>query len=152
MGFKKGTFFLLSVIVLLAVTSVAFAATPGSKAPPGPNEPFKEAGIESLLYLQDWGCDINYVGDGYLNITGFTQAYQTVDYIMVRLYIQRWNGSSWVDLASWPFEKYSDSYVAGAKGLQVTKGYYYRTRATHGLTENGYNESASSYSGYIYAN
>ncbi|MDD4238356.1 MAG: DUF6147 family protein [Desulfotomaculaceae bacterium] len=152
MRFKKCAFFVLLVVVLFAVTSVAFAAAPGSKAPTEANEPFKEAGIESLLYLQDWGSDINYVGDGYLNITGFTQAYQTVDYIMVRLYIQRWDGSNWVDMASWPFERYSNSYVAGAKGLQVTKGYYYRTKATHGLTENGYNESASSYSGYIYAN
>ncbi|MDD4238364.1 MAG: DUF6147 family protein [Desulfotomaculaceae bacterium] len=152
MRFKKCTFFLLLVVVLLTATSAAFAAAPGTKAPPGSNKPFKEASIESLLYLQDWGCDINYVGDGYLNITGFTQAYQTVDYIIVRLYLQRWDGSNWVDMASWPFERYADSYVDGAKGLQVATGYYYRTKATHGLTENGYNESALSYSGYIYAN
>lgn len=152
MRFKKCSFFVLLVVVLFAVTSVAFAAAPGSKVPTGADEPFKEAGIESLLYLQDWGCDINYVGDGYLNINGFTQAYQTVDYIMVRLYIQRWDGSNWVDMASWPFDRYADSYAGGAKGLQVTTGYYYRAKATHGLTENGYNESASSYSGYIYAN
>ncbi|MDD4238352.1 MAG: hypothetical protein PHT62_07335 [Desulfotomaculaceae bacterium] len=53
-------FFVLLVVVFLTVTSVAFATAPGSKAPPGSNEPFKEAGIESLLYLQDWGCDINW--------------------------------------------------------------------------------------------
>lgn len=83
MRFKNGVFLLLLVVFLLMATSVAFAANPGSVKPPGSNEPLKEAGIESLLYLQDWGCGISYVGNGYLSITGFTQAYQTVDYIMV---------------------------------------------------------------------
>jgi len=39
MRFKKCSFFVLLVVVLFAVTSVAFAAAPGSKAPTGSNEP-----------------------------------------------------------------------------------------------------------------
>jgi hypothetical protein len=48
-----------------------------------------------------------------------------------------------VDLTSWPFEKYNTSYVSGVKGLQVAGGYYYRTRAEHSLTHDGYTEPAT---------
>lgn len=113
---------------------------------------YKEGGIESLQYLQDWNCNLIPSGGGYINITGFTQAYQNVDYIMVRLYLQRWNGSSWVDLASWPFERYNASKAEGAKGLQVLTGYYYRARAEHSLTHGGTTESAKSYSNSYYIN
>lgn len=144
---------LMLAIVFLAVTSAAYAGSSSLKAPPGPNTPYKEVGIESLQYLKDWGCDLTSSGGGYINITGFTQAYQTVDYIMVRLYLQRWDGSNWVDLASWPFENYNVSSVKGVKGLQVATGYYYRVRATHSLTNGGVTEPttpANSYSSSIY--
>lgn len=92
-------------------------------------------------------------GGGYINLTGFTQAYQNVDYIMLRLYLQRWDGSNWVDLTSWPFENYNASKVEGKKALQVARGYYYRARAIHSLTHDGVTEPetpAKSYSSSIY--
>lgn len=152
-GFGKSVLSLMLVVVFLGVACAAYAAPAGLKAPPEPSKAYKEAGIESLQYLQDWGCDLTSCGGGYINISSFTRAYQDVDYIMVRLYLQRWNGSSWVDLASWPFENYNTSYVNGVKGLQVAGGYYYRTRAEHSLTNDGVTEPATparSYSTSIY--
>ncbi|HCT30450.1 MAG TPA: hypothetical protein DIW31_06895 [Bacteroidales bacterium] len=141
------------VVVLLAATSSAFAATSSLKAPPEPSKAYKEVGIESLQYLRDWGCNLISSGGGYISITGFTKAYQNVNYIMVRLYLQRWDGSSWVDLSNWPFEEYNASSVNGVKSLQVAKGYYYRVRAEHSLTNGGITEPttpAKSYSSSIY--
>lgn len=151
--FRKSMLFLVLVVVFFALNSDSYAASSsGLGAPPEPSKAYKEAGIQTLKYLQDWGCDLTPSGGGYINLTGFTQAYQTVDYIMVRLYLQRWNGSVWEDLASWPFENYNASSVDGVKGLQVAGGYYYRTRAVHSLTKDGSTESAYSYSSSIYIN
>ena len=76
-----------------------------------------------MQYLQDWSCSLIPSGGGKINLTGYTRAYQDVDYIMVKLYLQRWNGSSWVDLEGWTFEEYNASKAEGLKGLEVLKGY-----------------------------
>ncbi len=138
--FRMSVILLWVLVLVLAVAGTAFAAPFSSKAPPEPTTAYKDVGIQSLTYLQDWGCNLISGSGGYITITGFTQAYQNVDYIMVRLYLQRWNGSSWVDLGSWPFEKYNASRVDGAKGLLVATGYYYRVRAIHSLTNSGITE------------
>lgn len=143
--------FCLVVAMFFVVTGAVYAAATPTP-PPDNSGSYSDAGIESLLYLQDWGCAINSAGNGSIVISGYTNANQSVSYIMVRLYLQRWNGSNWVDLGSWPFEKYSASSVNDTKGLQVLREYYYRTRASHALTQNGYNESAQSYSTSIYVN
>lgn len=151
--FRKGVLSLVMVVVFLAAAGDAYAEPANLKAPPpDQSKAYKEVGIESLQYLQDWNCYLIPTGGGYINITGYTQAYQNVDYIMVRLYLQRWNGSSWGDLGSWPFERYNASKAEGAKGLQVLTGYYYRTRAEHSLTHSGAAESAKSYSDSYYIN
>ncbi|MCL6478118.1 MAG: DUF6147 family protein [Peptococcaceae bacterium] len=144
---RKGVLSLVTAVVLFAAAGAAYAGQSGLKAPPpDQSKAYKEVGIESLQYLQEWDCGLIPGKGGYINITGFTKAYQNVDYIMVRLYLQRWNGKSWVDLGSWPYEKYSASKAEGVKGLQVLTGYYYRTRAEHRLTGGGVTESAKSFS------
>jgi hypothetical protein len=84
-GFGKSVLSLIFAVVFLGVACVAYAAPAGLKATPEPSEAYNEAGIESLQYLQDWGCDLTSCGDGHINISTFTRAYQEVDYIMVRL-------------------------------------------------------------------
>ena len=143
-GLRVAVFCLVTVLFFAMAGAAYAAAIP--PPPPDNSGSFSGAGIESLLYLRDWGCAINSAGNGSIVISGYTNANQNVTYIMVRLYLQRWDGSNWADLGSWPFEKYSASSVSGTKSLQVLSGYYYRTRANHALTQNGYNESAQSYS------
>lgn len=145
---KDVLLFLLSGLMIAACTS-AYANT----APPlEQSNAYKEVGIESFQYLMDFGCDITSSSGGYVTITGYTKAYSSVDYIKVRLYLQRWDGTKWVDLGSWIFEKNNTSNVEGIKNLQVSKGYYYRTKAEHSLTKSGVNEQATSYSSSISVN
>ena len=149
--FWKGVLLLVTMVVFLAATSAVYARQPDLKAPPPEqSKAYKEIGIESLQYLQDWSCSLIPSGDGKINLTGYTRAYQDVDYIMVKLYLQRWNGSSWVDLEGWTFEEDNASKVEGLKGLEVLKGYYYRVRAEHSLTHNGTTEPAKSFSDSYY--
>ncbi|MCG9969538.1 DUF6147 family protein [Pelotomaculum terephthalicicum JT] len=151
-AFKRMFFFVLVAASFFTITTAAYAEPFSFKPPPGTDKAYKEAGIDSLQYLQDWGCSLISSGGGYINLTDFTQAYQDVDYIMVRLYLQRWNGSNWVDLASWPFQKSYNSSVNGVISLQVARGYYYRVWAYHSLANNGANECAYSYSSSLFIN
>lgn len=147
---KRFKMFMFCLIILISMTAanVVNAEIP----PPNQSNAYKEVGIESLQYLIDWGSSINSPGNGYVNISGFTEANQNVDYIMVRLYLQRWNGSIWEDKGSWPFESNNNSYVSGTKSLQVTRGYYYRTKGVHSVSEGGTNEPGNSYSAIVYLN
>ena len=87
-GFRKSVLSLVMVVVFLASAGVAYAD--GLKAPPPEqSKAFKEVGIEALQYLQDWNCSLVPSGGGNINLTGYTKAYQNVDYIMARLYLQR---------------------------------------------------------------
>ncbi|MBE3586174.1 MAG: hypothetical protein IMW94_08470 [Thermoanaerobacter sp.] len=149
---KKFLLFLVTAVLCLQ-TSAAYAAQADLKPPPEQSKAYKVFGIESLQYLKEWGCDLTPYGGGYIYITGFTQAYQNVDYIKVNLYLQRWNGSNWVNLGNWLFEDRNTSLVTGEKGLQVATGYYYRVRGEHSLTNDGVTEpskDAESYSSAIY--
>jgi len=149
--FWKGVLLLGMMVVFLAATTTVYAGQPDLKAPPPEqSKAYQEIGIESLLYLQDWSCSLIPSGGGKINLTGYTRAYQNVDYIMVKLYLQRWNGSSWVDLGGWTFEEYNASKVEGLKGLEVLKGYYYRVRAEHKLIHDGTTEPAKSFSDSYY--
>jgi hypothetical protein len=100
-GLWKGVLSLVMMVVFLTATGTVYAGQTDLKAPPPEqSKAHKEIGIESLQYLQDWNCSLIPSGGGKINLTGYTRAYQTVDYIMVKLYLQRWNGSSWVDLST----------------------------------------------------
>lgn len=136
--------------MLLCLTMFVCTSAYATPAPPlEQSNAYKEIGIESFQYLMDYGCDITSSSGGYVTITGYTKAYSSLDYIKVRLYLQRWDGTKWVDLGSWLFEKNNASTTEGIKNLQVSKGYYYRTKAAHSLTESGVNEQATSYSSSI---
>lgn len=150
MVFKRLLVLCLLLLLLLSLPGVV-SALPAP--PPEQCTPQTDVGIESLQYLMDWGCSI--ISSGSSNtiaISGYTKAYQPVDYIMVRIYLQQWNGSSWVDLGSWPFEKYESSSVSGSKGFEVARGFYYRAKGVHNVTENGIKEPATSYSSAISIN
>jgi hypothetical protein len=73
-----------------------------------------------------------------VTITGFSEATQNVDKIWVEIYLQKWNGSQWVDISSGYYqEKQNSIYVSASKNLNVTTGYYYRTRSEHQCIEGG---------------
>jgi|GEM_PF-4530248 len=79
--FGEGVLLLVVMVVCLSATGVAYAGQPDLKAPPPEqSKAYKETGIESLQYLQDWNCSFALSGDG-IDLTGYTQAFQNVDYI-----------------------------------------------------------------------
>lgn len=111
----------------------AFAAPP-----PAENGKEDKAVIKSTLYLAGWDCTIAESQSNTVTITGFSEATQKVDKIWTKIYLQRWNGSQWVDVSSGYYqEKQNSSYVSASRSYNVTAGYYYRTRSEHQCIKGG---------------
>jgi len=81
--------------------------------------------------IKQWNCAIAENSNGRVSISGETITYGTVDYLDVTVYLQRWNGSDWVDVTSRIYKNSASSYVSGSDLITVSKGYSYRCKAVH---------------------
>lgn len=110
-----------------------------------------EVGIQALQLIKWGGSDIKSLGGRSVRISGYTETYNPVEIISVDLYLQKWNGSAWMDISrAGPFKRTYASYVYGEKDLTVSSSGYYRTRAVHSAVDGSVSESISSYTGYIW--
>jgi hypothetical protein len=100
--------------------------------------------------IQQWTCGIIDNNDGTVTITGSTNTTKVVDYLDAKVYLQRFNGSTWVDIASRTYSKTSSSYVNDYSSISVAAGYYYRTRSIHTAKYSGTTESETSVSNAIF--
>lgn len=99
--------------------------------------------------ISNCGTTIANLGGGNVSIYGYTQTYTTVSSIKVTVYLQKWTGSTWVDLVGTSNSASYASYISASKTFAVSPGYYYRTKAIHTATS-GYTETITDYSSYIY--
>ncbi|MHB1043440.1 MAG: hypothetical protein ACYC0Q_11470 [Eubacteriales bacterium] len=142
--------FTLILTILLSIVFISTAAAKPKTAPP-PKEDLaaKSIGIQSQQYLKSFYSDIRDSGD-WVAISGTTTASQIVDKISVDLYLQKWDGLRWITIKGpYPFVNYNDDRVEGDKGIQVIRGFYYRTYAKHLVQEGSVTEPAESWSGSI---
>lgn len=156
----KMVFIALLVIVSLQQTAFAVGETP---YPPKPTE-----GVESsdpnhgsskdieivspritsgILY--NWYCSIDNTGSN-LYLEGTTVANFLVDTVKVTLYLQKWDGSNWVDIKSRNFQKYDAKSITDGALEAYQHGNYYRTRAVHYAKDGTQEETQYSTSPYIY--
>ena len=99
--------------------------------------------------ITDWKCSISNSGaDLYLD--GATTATDIIDQLTVTLYLQRWDGSQWVDVNNWVFNKYDAKSLYDGTFANYTHGNYYRARAVHFAKDNSQTDTQSSTSSYIY--
>lgn len=109
-------------------------------------------GINAMQYFKVGKSHISGSGN-IVMVTGSTEAYRPVSTIGIDLYLQRWDASKgrWVDVVhAGEFKRYNTHYIYDGIGIQVVRGYYYRTRALHWVVHNGTVEQVSSYTSYIY--
>ncbi len=104
--------------------------------------------ISSLI--KQWNCTIADNSNGTVAIYGETTSYGTVDYLDVEVFLQRWNGSNWVDVTSRTYSDSSYFYVRGSSSITVAKGYSYRCRAVHHAQNAGSNSTQTSVSNALF--
>lgn len=109
--------------------------------------------LESEVSLiKQWSCGIEDQLDGTVTILGYTNTYNTVQYLDVKVYLQRWNGSNWVDLTSRTYSDSNNLYVSGSTYITVQPGYYYRTRSVHTAQNSGNYDTQTAVCNAIYVN
>jgi hypothetical protein len=144
---------LLFTLLFLVCVPHAWAAksveTSGAKTPPPPLniifQPYDLGG--SYVYMRDAISTITDKGNGKVGITGETVATQSVDDISVKMFLQKWDGSSWSDIASsLVYSTTNFYYIQAGENMLVQTGYYYRTRSEHKVIEGSSIETYVSYS------
>ncbi|WP_366922876.1 hypothetical protein MFMK1_003353 [Metallumcola ferriviriculae] len=147
---KKLLVKLLATFIFVGmVTNPALAA----KTPPPPDDDFS-IGVQSLDLISSGDCTINDNGDRTISSRGRSFTQYVVDSVGVKLFLQKWNGSSWTDIASSvTFTEYNSDYADGYyKFSDVQPGYYYRIKAQHSAEDGGTKEQTESFSPYKYIN
>ncbi len=156
----------MAMVMLLLFSGIAVAAP--KDRPPEPTEGIKSddplagsvdfsrkaepgnLGVQAIYLISGYGSGINNLGGGTVSITGYTDTYSTVSSVTVTLYLQKWDGSQWVDLTGQSYTSYSTASVTGTKYIAVAGGAYYRTRALHNAKNGSTTDSSTSTSSYIY--
>lgn len=141
----------VALIVTLCLSLVLISpAVAGEKQPPSENN-LPAVGIESLQLLAFEDCSIVNIGNNRVAIDGSTTAQFVVDSVGVKLYLQQWNGSNWIDInSSGVFVDYISDYVEGYIQFTIQPGYYYRAKGLHTANDGSISEQQYSYSGYIW--
>jgi len=158
-------FFRMVVFILLVVLSFQHAAfaSGDTKRPLKPTEGIESSdpnygsstdtdtrSIQSTSGLfYNYYCSITNTGTD-LYLEGTTISNYLSDQIGLTLYLQKWDGSQWIDIQGWPFTKYNaKSIIEGARS-SYQHGNYYRTRAVHYIEYGEQSETQYSTSSYIY--
>lgn len=109
-----------------------------------------EFGTESALYIREAFSDIAHTAGGNIVVIGRTRTYEPVHSVSVSITLQRWNGSTWVDLNSWSNSNSNSNYAVVSQEINPAKGYYYRIRGTHEAENSGIREVMYSVTDYIF--
>jgi hypothetical protein len=161
---KKLLVLVLIVFMIGVMYSEVEAASSENQRPPAPTEgtpvqipdntnasTSSELETQSTTYLKTWSVWIKNPSGNTVDVSGDTESYSAVDTIAVKLYLQYWDGEKWVDIAYvGEFKDSNTSYVWGSGSLDVSSGYYYRTRGVHYVIEDGLSEKVNSASSHIY--
>lgn len=98
-------------------------------------------------YLLDGTSAISRPDNTHINISGNTNATQTCDKVRLILYVER-STSYATGYGTYKSYSYSadNDYQLGKEisGIKVDRGYYYRVKGVHSVTENGITETTNS--------
>lgn len=106
----------------------------------------------AFQYLSLAKSSISYKGDGVVRIFGETGAIHEVSEIQTKVVIQIWQNSNWVNYLTYEDRRTNSSYSVLNRDVTLPKNNYYRIMGFHYVTHHGYQESATTTTGSIYAN
>ncbi|WJH32369.1 hypothetical protein MJA45_06950 [Paenibacillus aurantius] len=104
-------------------------------------------------YLATGNVTIGSPGNGNIHYSGSTYASVIVDSISISLTVQRWTGSSWVDVAYSPFwVRFDSPFIGEGTDTVQPRGYYYRVIGYHSVAHNGVTENGTTVGSYYLVN
>ncbi len=133
--------FFLVAILLMSIATSAYAAadTPlyQSHAVSHNDRNLLDAAVNGFkvqaedYLINIWHGEITDLGDGKVELFGYTQCNRICDQVSVKLTLQQWTGSTWINLGSYTFYDYQTDYVEGVKTVSVEREKYYRVKSYH---------------------
>ncbi|MDQ0090737.1 hypothetical protein J2T12_004160 [Paenibacillus anaericanus] len=98
----------------------------------------------SFVSLESGVGSVSKKSSGKVLISGETNAKQTVNTIGVKVVLQRWTGSDWVNYYTGSDSTKSNaSFITTSQETTAATGYYYRTKTTHWTVKNGLREEGT---------
>jgi hypothetical protein len=142
----------LSLALLLGMmASITHAETaPQTSAPPIEVMPLVSYTGYTYLQSSDLQFSVNSNKLGTVNVT--TQTKSTVSELGAIVTLQRYTGSSWIDVSTaTTLSSTNSNYYTGSVTYTVTSGYYYRVKSTHYAKQGNVTESVTEYSNTVLA-
>ena len=103
--------------------------------------------VQRGVYLLSGSCNIARAGGTYVNVIGSTKAVQDCDKVQLKLYVERSTSSS-SGFTTYKSYSYSANnahqLTKEILSIPVERGYYYRVRGVHSVTEGSKTETTSS--------
>ncbi|MCG8482192.1 MAG: DUF6147 family protein [Clostridia bacterium] len=134
---KKGLVFILVLVMVMGCASMVYGAQ-DSIIQAGNTMVTKAASSNSMIDL--CGSLIQNLGNGDVYIQGYTQSFNKVDTIKVKVYLQKLTITGWTNVDSWTKTETNDDYAEKYLVENVETGYYYRVRSYHTVIDNGVTE------------
>ncbi|GGH34397.1 hypothetical protein [Paenibacillus segetis] len=154
--FRLKSLLLIGFSVAIGLVSPLLGAAPKANAAvmhtsPPPIEISPYSMFDPNFVSLDYGAaSISDKGAGKISISGETNAKKTVSTIGVKVVVQRWTGTAWVDYYTGnSATKSNNSYILTSEEKTVSTGYYYRTVSTHWTINGGVREEGTKTSSSI---
>ncbi|GGO02089.1 hypothetical protein [Saccharibacillus kuerlensis] len=141
----------------LQITDPPFVGIPMASGaltspPPIPPAQYYARDLANNKYLKDISSNIAALGNSSIYITAYSSGSPEAGQMGVTVTIQRWTGSSWVDLSSRTTNGSVSTTSSVSFSKAITKGYYYRVKTEHWASGAENRESRTLFSDTTLAN
>lgn len=144
--FKLLIGFIIAFMLIVPLQTMASMGSVLTTKPPADVIPFTVFDPK-YEYLEDGYGSLSNLGNGKINMWAHSFGTINVDTIGVQLTLQRWTGSSWIDVNARPdVIVQNDSYAYYSGTLNVSTGYYYRVKTVHWIEIGSVREDGIRYS------
>ncbi len=130
----KSFVLILAILLVLAVpvNTTVFAAEEASiqEMVSGEEDPGGGIGIDSIYY-EDYDTYLSIDAYGFTTVQGYLEGVRgQTTRVTIYLYLQKYIGGTWTNIASWNQTFYDDSGSMTENSL-VSSGYYYRVKGSY---------------------
>ncbi|WP_028561992.1 hypothetical protein [Paenibacillus pinihumi] len=143
---------LLLLFFFSSSSEILFASSNGKALTPAPPIEFQTQGLfdPKNKYLDQGRVFIKNNKNQTITISVNTESKSEVNSIGATVYLEKWNGTKWVQVGSGTTINTSkDWYFSGEVTKKAESGFYFRANVTHWISHNGVYEQGQTTTDYV---
>lgn len=144
---KKVWVFMISLVLVFSLAPRSYASGMGENY--YTNKINIRYSIQDHKYIDLYNSEISNLDNNQIKIKVKTVTSSKVETIKMDVYLEKWNGSSWIQISSWDGSKSNTNSFEKIIYYSGTANSKYRVKTTHTVNHNGYTESGTSVSSSI---